>query len=136
MLSKLALFVSSGRKSPALISTPRRSRTEDSDSGRLSRWKRRSLVLGPVEPLERAVARIRLRALVDDVFDRGRENLERVTAGLRRTGHRHHSRAQLPNDLLRRRDIGCRRIDVVVLEREIAAKRLFAVAVDAIRLDD
>ena len=123
MLSKFALFVSSGRKSPAFTSMPSRSRTTRSYSERFSRWKVRAPGFG-------------CDARSMTCFHRLDERLERVARRTRRAGQRHHLRAQLSDHLLRRRQLLVGRGDVELLERQIAGHQIFVMAILAIRLDD
>ena len=61
----------------------------------------RVLVLGAVEPLKRARARIRFRTAVDHLLDCLDESAEGVAARTRGPGEGHHLGAQLPDHLLR-----------------------------------
>ena len=128
MLSKFALIVSSGRKSPALISSPKRSRTARAYSARFRRWNVRLPGFG--------LAAAALSSVASSVSTSARSV---SAAGRRRAGRRHHLRAQLANHLLagvgRLRALSDAR-DVEALEREIAAARAIVVAGAAIGAND
>jgi hypothetical protein len=122
MLSKFALFVSSGRKSPALTSMPRQVAND-------------ALVFRAIQPLKGSCARIGARSPVDHLFHRLDERLERVARRTRRTRERHHFGAQLPDHLLGDHEILVRRRDIELLERQIAGHQIFVMTILAIRLD-
>ncbi len=94
----------------------------------------RTSVLGPVEPLERTCAWIRVPSggTIDDGLQLGRDRLQHSLFGPLGTGGRHHTRAQLPNHLLDRRGIlrGVREVEV--LQDEFTALPALAVAAGAV----
>jgi hypothetical protein len=97
-------------------------------------------VLGPVEPLERAAAGVRLghRGDIDRRFERGDERRMRRRVRARGTGRRHHAGLQLEDHLFGDGGVVGGLGNVKRLEREAAHLRLalFVVAGDAVALDD
>ena len=96
----------------------------------------RRFVFWPVQPLERPVARIRLRRPIDGLFERLGERHERVAAGLTRSRWRHHLRPQLADHFFRNFDIFECGIDGIAFETHVTAWILGAVATLAVTLDD
>jgi len=97
----------------------------------------RRRVLGPVQALERAAARIRPR-LGDGVHPRleaGRERVERRLGRALGAGRRHHAGTQLPDHLLRHVGALLRLRRIETFEDEVPFRLVGVVALQAERLD-
>ena len=99
----------------------------------------RVLVFEAIEPVERfgaAGMRPRDGVAVELVFQPRRERVDRRLIGPRRTGGRHRSRAQLPDDLFPDRSPGGDVVHIDRLEREGPRPELLVMAPDAVLVED
>src|SRR5262249_37049260 len=125
MLSKFALFWSSGSQLPASTSSSSRSLIALAYSGRLSRWKKRTAGCG-----------VAGHAGATGGCARRRGRGGRVGRGRGDGGGGHETRLQLANHRLGNFRLLGRTRGVEFLERHIAALQLVVMTADAIPFDD